>query len=119
MPRTNSVSFTIIKEGIFMNAVEKAFSQFSPLVPENNFGIYDVMLKFTTTNVDDKEITILMSAGALADDWYGSCDSVPENGALLHNLEISVPGKVVKLSREELGDFSFEELMRVIEGTWL
>ena len=101
-----------------MNAVKKAFAQFGPFVPENNFGIYDVMLKFTTTNVDDKEITIQMSAGALTDDWYGSCDSVPENGAFLHNLEISVSGKAVRFSREELGDFSFEELMRIIENNW-
>lgn len=101
-----------------MNAVEKALSQFSPFVHETSFGIYDVMLKFSTTNVDDKEIAIQMSAGALADDWHGACDSVPENGAFLHNLEISVPGKVVKLSCEELGDFSFEELMWIIETTW-
>jgi len=83
-----------------------------------NVDICDVMIKFTTTNVDGEDITIQMSAGDLYDDWYCNCDSVPENGAFLHSLEISAHGKIMTFSREELGEFTFEELMWLIEDIW-
>ena len=97
--------------------IRKSFNVFSPF-GKLGCGIYDVVVKFKTTNVDGVPIRQLMSVGALSEDWYGACDFCPENDAVIEFLELSYGDRVEKIKEKYLVDFRFEDMMAIIEEVW-
>ena len=83
-----------------------AFNKFSPF-GKMNCGIYDVGVRFLTTNVDGVPVDMCLSVGALSEDWYGDCISCPENDAIIQKLEIFFDGYVETIPAKRLIDFFF------------
>ena len=81
-------------------------------------GIYDVGVRFLTTNVDGLPINMCLTVGALSEDWYGECEFCPENDAEIQKLEIFFNNHIEKIPVNKLKGFVFEDMMGIIEEVW-
>ena len=99
------------------SSIRRSFNKFSPF-GKMGCGIYDVGIRFKTTNVDGVPVEICTTVGALSEDWYGDCVSCPENDAVLEKVELFYGDKVEKIKKANLDDFRFEDMMAIIEEVW-
>ena len=97
--------------------IMRAFNKFSPF-GKMGCGIYDVGVRFLTTNVDGVPVNMCLSVGALSEDWYGDCVSCPENDAVIQKLDIFFDNHVETIPAKRLEDFRFEDMMAIIEDVW-
>jgi hypothetical protein len=94
------------------------FEKFSPF-NEFGFGIYDVEISILTTNIDNIPIEITTSIGELYADWMRTCDICPANDAIIERMEV-MAGEVEEVfETKDLVDFTFEDLMSIIDDIWI
>ena len=81
----------------------------------------DVKVQFSFRNYNNNTCVICMNIDALWQDWYDECIYCPENDATILTLWI-ISGKnfvtVDAVTSDLLKDFTFENMMHVIDEVW-
>lgn len=97
------------------NKIKETFENHKNRLPE------DVKVQFGYYDMYEKHHVMCMNLDALWQDWFDSCKYCPENDAILNSIWI-VSGRnfitVDVVTSDLLEDFTFEEMMHIIDEVW-
>ncbi len=98
-----------------MIKIKEAFENHKNHLPE------DVKIQFSYYTLNEQFHVMCMNLDALWQDWYDACRYCPENDAIIRSLWI-ISGKnfitVDAVTSDLLEDFTFEEMMHIIDEVW-